>query len=78
MESQKQLVEKALAYLEMIKTSKYYQASAERTLSRIETGSVADFMNLKSWENKRIAIQEAIQIRLQKRVNELLKLAIWE
>tara|TARA_R110000787_G_scaffold126553_2_gene237882 strand:- start:1450 stop:1680 length:231 start_codon:yes stop_codon:yes gene_type:complete len=76
MQTQKQLVEKALAYMELINTSKYYQESAERTLSRIETGSVADFMNLRLWETKRIAIQKAIQIRLQNRVNDLLKKAI--
>ena len=76
MNTQKELIEKALGYLEMIKTSKYYQESAERTLLRIETGSVAYFMNLRSWENKRITIQKAIQARLQNRVNNLLKQAI--
>ena len=76
MDTQKELVEKALAYLELIKTSKYYQESAERTLLRIEDGSVAHFLDLKFWETKRVEINKAIQIRLQNRVNELLKQAI--
>jgi hypothetical protein len=76
MNTQKELVEKALAYLELIKTSKYYQESAERTLRRIEDGSVARFLDLKLWETKRVKINKEIQIRLQKRVNELLKQAI--
>jgi hypothetical protein len=76
MNTQKELVEKALAYLELIKTAKYYQESAELTLQRIEDGSVAHFLDLKFWEIKRVEVNEAIQIRLQKRVNDLLKQAI--
>jgi hypothetical protein len=76
MNTQKELLEKALAYLELIKTAKYYQESAERALLRIEDESVARFLDLKLWETKRVEINKAIQIRLQNRVNELLKQAI--
>ena len=63
MNTQKELLEKALGYLELIEKSKYYQHENEQE-------------SFNPFYINRVAIHQAMQLRMNNRVNQLLKQSI--
>jgi hypothetical protein len=75
MSKKKKLVKKALKYIKLIEQSKYYQKCDVDTLGLLNDN---DFTNLIGYRKGRIEIHSQMQKKMQKRVNELLKIAINE